>query len=104
MAALQQALAIDPGMGEAHYVLGLVQRDLDQGPAARKSLEEAARRSPASQTSAREALADVYLQDGDYTEGDQSARSARRARTGAAPIASWRSAWRRRAPVARTRR
>jgi tetratricopeptide (TPR) repeat protein len=30
-------------MGEAHYVLGLVQRDLDQGPAARKSLEEAAR-------------------------------------------------------------
>ncbi len=35
-------------------------------PAARKSLEEAARRSPASQTSAREALADVYLQDGDY--------------------------------------
>ena len=53
-------------MGEAHYVLGLVQRDLDQLAAARKSLEEAARRSPASQTSAREALADVYLQDGDY--------------------------------------
>lgn len=67
-AVLKQALAIDPGMGEAHYVLGLVQRDLDQGPAARKSLEEAARRSPASQTSAREALADVYLQDGDYTK------------------------------------
>jgi tetratricopeptide (TPR) repeat protein len=63
---LQQALAIDPAMGEAHYVLGLVQRDLDQMPAARKSLEEAARRSPASQTSAREALADAYLQDGDY--------------------------------------
>lgn len=67
-AVLKQALAIDPAMGEAHYVLGLVQRDLDQGPAARKSLEEAARRSPASQTSAREALADVYLQDGDYTK------------------------------------
>ena len=66
MPALQQALSIDPAMGEAHYVLGLVQRDLDQMPAARKSLEEAARRSPASQTSAREALADVYLQDGDY--------------------------------------
>jgi tetratricopeptide (TPR) repeat protein len=63
---LQQALAIDPAMGEAHYVLGLVQRDLDQMPAARKSLEEAARRSPASQTSAREALADAYLTDGDY--------------------------------------
>lgn len=67
-AVLKQALAIDPGMGEAHYVLGLVQRDLDQGPAARKSLEEATRRSPASQTSAREALADVYLQDGDYSK------------------------------------
>jgi tetratricopeptide (TPR) repeat protein len=65
---LKQALAIEPGMGEAHYVLGLAQRDMDQGPAARKSLEEAARRSPASQTAAREALADVYLQDGDYTK------------------------------------
>ena len=63
---LKQALAIDPAIGEAHYVLGLVQRDLDQMPAARKSLEEAARRSPASQTAAREALADAYLQDGDY--------------------------------------
>ena len=63
---LQQALTIDPAMGEAHYVLGLVQRDLDQLPAARKSLEEATRRSPASQTGAREALADLYLQDGDY--------------------------------------
>jgi tetratricopeptide (TPR) repeat protein len=63
---LQQALSIDPAMGEAHYVLGLVQRDLDRLPAARTSLEEAARRSPASQTSAREALSEVYLQDGDY--------------------------------------
>ena len=63
---LQQALAIDPAMGEAHYVLGLAQRDLNQMPAARKSLEEAAKRSPASQTSAREALADAYLIDGDY--------------------------------------
>jgi tetratricopeptide (TPR) repeat protein len=65
---LKQALAIDPAMGEAHYVLGLVQRDLDQGPAARKSLELAANKSPASQTSPREALADVYLQDGDYSK------------------------------------
>jgi tetratricopeptide (TPR) repeat protein len=63
---LQQALSIDPAMGEAHYVLGLVQRDLDNLAAARKSLEEAARRAPASQTSAREALADVYLQESDY--------------------------------------
>jgi len=66
IAALKQALAIEPGMGEAHYVLGLAQRDLDQMPAARKSLEEAARRSPASQTAAREALAAAYLQDGDF--------------------------------------
>ena len=63
---IQQALAIDPAISDAYYVLGLAQRDLDQLAAARKSLEEAARRSPASQTSAREALADVYLQDGDY--------------------------------------
>jgi tetratricopeptide (TPR) repeat protein len=63
---LQQALAIDPAIGEAHYVLGLVQRDLGQLAQARKSLEEAARQSPASQTAAREALADVYLIDGDY--------------------------------------
>ncbi|MFM8535477.1 MAG: tetratricopeptide repeat protein, partial [Acidimicrobiia bacterium] len=63
---LQQALQIDAGLGEAHYVLGLVQRDLGQLAPARKSLEEAARRSPASQTAAREALADVYLLDNDY--------------------------------------
>jgi len=63
---LQQALQIDPALGEAHYVLGLVRRDLDQLAPARKSLEEAARRSPASQTAAREALADVYLLDGDF--------------------------------------
>ena len=66
MPALQQAIGIDPAMGEAHYVMGLLQRDLNQLPAARKSLEEAARRSPASQTAAREALADVYLLDGDH--------------------------------------
>jgi tetratricopeptide (TPR) repeat protein len=63
---LQQALLIEPAMGETHYVLGLVQRDLDNMAAARKSLEEAARRSPASQTGAREALADLYLQEADY--------------------------------------
>lgn len=63
---LQQALQIDAALGEVHYVLGLVQRDLNQLVPARKSLEEAARRSPASQTAAREALADVYLLDGDY--------------------------------------
>lgn len=68
MAPIEQALASDPAMGDAHYVLGLAQRDLDQLPAARKSFEEAARRSPAGQTSAREALADVYLLEGDYSK------------------------------------
>ena len=63
---LQQALAIDPSLGEAHYVLGLIQRDLGQLPEARKSLLEAAKRSPASQTAAREALADVYALDGEH--------------------------------------
>lgn len=63
---LQRALALDASLGEAYYVLGLVQRDLDQLTAARKSLEEAARRSPASQTSAREALADVYSLQGEH--------------------------------------
>ena len=63
---LKQALALDPSLGEAYYVIGLVQRDLDQLPAARKSLEEAARRSPASQTSAREALAEVYSLEGEH--------------------------------------
>ena len=66
MRPLQQALAIDPALGEAHYVLGLVERDLDQVPAARKSFIEATRRSPASQTGAREALANLYLNDGEY--------------------------------------
>ncbi len=65
---LKQAVALDPAMGQAFYVLGLVQRDLNQLAEARKSLEEGARRSPASQTSAREALADVYAQDGDHAK------------------------------------
>lgn len=63
---LKQALALDPSLGEAYYVIGLVQRDLDQLPAARKSLEEAARRFPASQTSAGEALAEVYSLEGEH--------------------------------------
>jgi tetratricopeptide (TPR) repeat protein len=64
---LQQALALDSSLGEAYYVLGLIQRDLNQLNAARKSLLEAARRSPAGQTAAREALADVYALDGEHS-------------------------------------
>ncbi|HYE85009.1 MAG TPA: tetratricopeptide repeat protein, partial [Vicinamibacterales bacterium] len=66
VAALQQALHLEPAMTDAHYVLGLVLRDRGQLAEARKSLEEAARRAPAGQTAAREALADVYLLDGDF--------------------------------------
>jgi len=68
IAPLQKALSIEPAIGEAYYVLGLVQRDLEQLANARKSLAEAARRSPGSQTSAREALAGVYLIEGDYSK------------------------------------
>ncbi len=63
---LQRALALEATLGEAYYVLGLVHRDLDELPSARKALEEAARRSPASQTSAREALAEVYSLEGEH--------------------------------------
>lgn len=64
---LKQALAIDPSMGEAYYVLGLIQRDLNQLAAARQSLEEAAKRSPGSQTAAREALAEVLALEGEHS-------------------------------------
>lgn len=67
-AALQQALKLDPSLGDAQYVLGLVLRDQNQLPAARRAFEEAARRSPASQTEAREALAEVYLLEGEHTK------------------------------------
>ena len=66
--ALLQALKLDPHMGEAHYVLGLVYRDQNKLPAARRSLEEAARRLPASQTEAREALAEVYGREGEHAK------------------------------------
>ena len=65
---LQQALALDPALGEAHYVLGLVERDQHQLPAARASLEQSVRLSPPGQTASREALAEVYGLEGDYTK------------------------------------
>ncbi len=66
--ALRQALALDPALGEAYYVLGLVERDQHELPAARASLEKSVRLSPASQTASREALAEVYGLEGDYTK------------------------------------
>ena len=65
---LRQALALDPQLGEAHYVLGLVERDRHQLPAARASLETSVRLSPAAQTASREALAEVYGLEGDFTK------------------------------------
>ena len=67
-AALQQALNLDPALGDAHYVLGLVLRDQNKLPAARRSLEESARRLPAGQTAPREALAEVYALEGEHTK------------------------------------
>jgi tetratricopeptide (TPR) repeat protein len=67
-APLAQAIALEPTMAEAYYVRGLVERDQNALPAARRSLEEAARRSPASQTAAREALAEVYGLEGEHTK------------------------------------
>lgn len=66
--ALQQALNLDPALGDAHYVLGLVLRDQNKLPAARRSLEESARRLPAGQTAPREALAEVYALEGEHTK------------------------------------
>ena len=66
--ALQQALKLDPALGDAHYVLGLVLRDQNHLPAARRSLEEAGRRLPASQTAPREALAEVYVLEGEHAK------------------------------------
>lgn len=65
--ALRQALALDPALGEAYYVLGLVERDQREFPAARASLEKSVRLSPGSQTASREALAEVYGLEGDFT-------------------------------------
>lgn len=66
--SLRQALALDPALGEAYYVLGLVARDQHEWPAARASLEQSVRLSPASQTASREALAEVYGLEGDFTK------------------------------------
>lgn len=67
-APLQQAIALDPALGEAHYLLGLVQRDQNQLAAARASLETSVQLAPGSQTAAREALAEVYGLEGNESK------------------------------------
>ena len=65
VAPLAQALRLEPDFGEAHYVMGLVLRDRQQLPAARRSFEEAMRLLPASQAP-RQALADVLAAEGSH--------------------------------------
>jgi tetratricopeptide (TPR) repeat protein len=62
--ALERTLALDARMPEAHLLLGLCLRDRGRLTAARASLETAARLSPAL-TAPREALASLYLSNGD---------------------------------------
>ena len=57
--ALQRALAIDDRVPEAHYLLGLCQRDAQQPELARAALEHAVRLQPTF-LHAREELADLY--------------------------------------------
>ncbi|MDP1572486.1 MAG: tetratricopeptide repeat protein [Vicinamibacterales bacterium] len=64
IAPLRDALALDPSMAEAQYLLGLCLRDVDRLDEAREALEALARQSP-GMVAAREALADVYARLGD---------------------------------------
>jgi tetratricopeptide (TPR) repeat protein len=57
--ALKRALAIDDGIPEAHYLLGLCYRDAQQPQAARKALERAIELRP-TLFHAYEELADLY--------------------------------------------
>ena len=99
---LQQALALDPALGEAHYVLGLVAaRSGSAAGRARRRSKKPRAVAPASQTAAREALAEVYRARRRLRQGDRAARGAGGARAVARRSRWWRSAWRRRAPGAR---
>jgi tetratricopeptide (TPR) repeat protein len=57
--ALQASLALDDNSAEAHYLLGLCQRDAQQPELARKALERSIELQPAL-LQAREELADLY--------------------------------------------
>lgn len=62
--SLERALALDARLAEAHFLLGLCLRDRGRPTAARASLETAARLAPAL-IAPREALASLYLSNGD---------------------------------------
>jgi len=57
--ALQRAIALDEGSAEAHYLLGLCQRDAQQPDLARRALERSIELQP-TMLHAREELADLY--------------------------------------------
>lgn len=63
--SLLRALEVDETLNEAHFLLGLCQRDLGQAESARRTLEDAVKRSPAAIES-REALAEVYAELEDH--------------------------------------
>ena len=63
VSALERVISLDNGIAEAHLLLGLCARDLGNAALARRSLETAARLSPAL-TAPREALATVYAEAG----------------------------------------
>jgi tetratricopeptide (TPR) repeat protein len=60
---LKRALARDPSLAEAHYLIGLVYRDAQNAEAAAISLQQAIRLAP-SLLAAREELADLYREAG----------------------------------------
>ncbi len=59
MSSLEAALKLDAGLSDARFLLGLCQRDLARLPAARATLEQVVRDTPAA-PEPREALAEVY--------------------------------------------
>ena len=103
-AALQQALKLDPALGEAHYVLGLVLRDQNKLPAA-QAIARGGRAPVAGEPDGAARGAGRGLRPGGRAhQGHQRIGGPGGPRRRAAPIASWRSAWRRPGPAARTRR
>jgi tetratricopeptide (TPR) repeat protein len=66
-APLERALARDPSVAEAHYLLGLVSRDIGADSDAESSLEQAIRLAPGL-VGAREELADLYRASGRIDE------------------------------------
>ena len=65
LAALDQALALDPVLGDARFLRGLCLRDLGQPQEALKALETVVMASPGA-SGPREALAEIYTSLGEH--------------------------------------